>query len=434
MKRMTRFFMAVLTVCYMTQMGWAVSARVAGKVLNGTNQNKPIAGVRVDLVRPGISQTASKVLKSVTTDAAGRFDMGALDLPADEILTTRIERQGFTYEIPAYDGSGQLKKFGLENLNSAALEMTIFDGTTEAPPLTFQVHHVALQTEERDLKCIERIVVQNPSLRTFVGGPDGATIRLNLPLGAQNVELDDAAAPGGKLVKRADGWWVAKPITPDVYQSRNAIIVQYKMPWNRRGIDLSRKLAYPVQFFFIAREEKDRKLIVSAPELTTDKDTPVPIDGQPQMRIVNSKGPSQDGKPVFAKDTLVTMNVSRPLNPLVWAFVAFVAALCLAVPLTLMRTRRGGNSSAGSNVKIAEPQGVASVNRHHYRTVELGQAALLPDRVRSIIEEIAALDDSFEAGDISRNEYMNQRSARKAEALAAMEVDVSAPDASALGK
>lgn len=409
--------------------GSARAEVISGVVINGTNNDRPQAGVPVQIVRPGFEKEPTVILANTKTDAAGRFSVNPSGLRKDDLLTARIPWQGFTYEIPAYDPAGQLKQFGLETVKADALSLTIFDGSTTAPPLSFTVHHVAIATMDRDLKCVERIVVENPSLRTFVGeGPQKITLKLNLPAGAQGVELDPKIR-SGKLVKLGNEYGISLPITPQKYDNRNAVIINYTLPWKRGGIDLSRKLNYPTSFFFMAREEKDKKLIITAPELGIDENQSLPIDGENAVRIVNKKGPSQDGKPVFAAGTEVAMNVSRPTNPLVWAFIGFLAVLALIVPLTFIRTRTPAGEASKGAVKSVEPGSGRSVSHGHYNTTSeaviaeisgSGTALAIPmlnPELKDCLTKIAQLDDEWEAGTIARVPYQEQRAALKNKAL-----------------
>lgn len=382
-------------------------ARVAGTLINGTSR-KPAANVEIELVRPGgLNGQTSATLKKTRSAANGHFDFGPLMLDPNTILTVRVHTPGFDYESPAYDARGQLAQFlppGAKPINSRALEMTIFDSST-AVPLVFTVHHVAISAEDRRLNIVERIVAENHTRTTFVGGPDGATIKLNLPADAHDVELDLAAAPGGKLIKKDDGWWVAKAITPELYGARNAVIVKYHMEYQGGSVDLSRKIGYPVKFFFMVREQKDKDLIIDAPLLSKDQVQQIPIDGKVSDRIVNTKGMPM-GPVTFQPGTLITMRVSRPADPMKWGFVAFVVLLCVTVPGALLLMRRGPGQ------KIAEPAELGSVIG-----AQIEGPLQIDGATQSIIDKIAVLDEQWAAGDIARNEYMRQRTALKAQAL-----------------
>ncbi|HEX8550436.1 MAG TPA: hypothetical protein VF681_02655 [Abditibacteriaceae bacterium] len=402
----------VSTALLFASIAHAEPARVAGRIFNGTaGPNRPAPNITVELVRPGgLQGQTGAVLKTVRTDAAGRFDFGTMNLDPKEILTTRVKTKGFDYETPAYDAAGRLKQFmppDAKPIDPKNVEMTIFDSAVKVP-LVFTVHHVAIEGQDRQINVVERIVVENKTRTTMVGGPDGATIKLNLPPTAHDVELDQEAAPGGKLIKKDDGWYVAKAITPEQYGSRNAIIVKYHIEYQNGFVDLSRKLEYPVKFFFMAREQKDKELKIDAPQLSKDTVQQIPIDGNMQDRLVNSKGQPM-GAPVFTAGTAISMKVSRPTDPMQWGFVGFIAVLCMVVPGVLLLSRRGAKN------KIAEPVAGRSVMAAHRTTEEfpaVSREALSPS-AHAIIEDIAALDELWDAGDISRNEYQTRRAALK---------------------
>lgn len=337
---MKRFFKLQLAAWFVvlicTAMTPAAPLRVAGQVTNGTHNNGPVAGAPVRLLRLDQASGQSQLLKTVKSDKTGRFDLGHFDVKPEDLLFARVEWQGYPYVAPAYVGPSHSHE---ANIKPDKLELRVFDTTKDSPRLSFTVHHVAIESDGSNLKCVERIVVDNPTRRTYIGsGDDGVTIGLALPAGAKDVAVDPSI-PDASLVKIGKVYGVAKPITPSVHNERNAIIVNYTLPWASGGIDLSRRLLYPARFFFVARTESDRKLKIAAEQLGPDQDTSLPLEGGMQTRIVNSIGPSKDSKPVLDAGTMVAINVSRSINPLVWAFVAFVGALCLAVPLTLSTLR-----------------------------------------------------------------------------------------------
>jgi hypothetical protein len=374
-----------------------------------------VAAVPVRLMRLDQATGQSQLLKTSKTDKLGRFSLGRFDVKTEDLLFARVEWQGYPYVAPAYVGASHSHD---ADIKPEKLEMRVFDTTKDTPRLSFTVHHVAIESDGSNLKCVERIVVENPSRRTFLGaGEDGVTIGLSLPADAKDVTLDPSI-PDARLVKIGKVYGVAKPITPSVHNERNAIIVNYTMPWASGGIDLSRRLLYPAKFFFVARTEGDRKLKIAAERLGPDQDTSLPIDGGMQTRIVNSIGPSKDNKPVLDAGTMVAINVSRSINPLVWAFVAFVGALCVAVPMTLLRGRGGRRGDTtetlgATGAKIAEPAPEASVIQRNPTTVGAWPADGLSEarqtQVREWIEKIARLDEEWEAGSIERSEYQNRR-------------------------
>ncbi len=419
----------------------AKPVRVAGRVANMTT-GKGAAGAMVQLL--SFSSHQEKVVKAVRTNAQGQFDFGVLDLAPDDILLARVVWQGYPYEIPAYDGAGRLQeKFNL-TIQPAKLGIEVYDVTTEPPPLSFRAHHLALKTKERTLHCTERIVVENPTRLRFIGqGEQRITVRLNLPPGAREVQLD-AKVKDARLIHTDDGYAVAKPLGPGADLFTNTIILTYLMdwpsglPWARR-LDLSRQVLYPTGFFFVAREEAERSLKVHAPQLSADRNEQLPIGGQIETRIVNMigepQGPMSGGAtsaragPALKPGTRLEIRVEQAINPLFWVFLTFVVALCVVVPLALRSSHRGtgepgselaAETNRGSS-KMTERLPQASVSGGTSKLLEasdrqsekFGSDFAMTDETQVLIHKIARLDDEWEAGAIEAAEYQRQRAAWK---------------------
>jgi hypothetical protein len=404
-------------------------------VINASRNNAAAPNATVQLVRMDEQTAEPKVLKSAKTNAQGDFDLGRIDVPADDLLFARVEWAGYPYIAPAYDGGQQLQGVRVQ---PERLDLPVFDTTTEPPNLGFTVHHVAVKVEGQNLKCIERIVVENTTNKTFVGeGKDGITILPALPKGARDVKLDPRVVDA-KLHKFNSVYGISKPIMPEAAGQRNAVIIEYTMPFTKQGVDLSRRLQYATRFFFVAREESDKELKIEAPKLGPDETQQLPIDGDMQSRIVNVIGSPQAPDAALKPGDEVKIVVSRPTNWLVWAFVGFVGALCAVVPLTMLRRRRppivvtsqddgesvvntsafntsnGATTVSGDAVKIAEPTSGASVNGRIHTAGALASESLeMPSAAREWIEKLARLDEDWEAGKLDREEYQQRRAAWK---------------------
>lgn len=415
MKRLTLFFF--LFVCAMPCR--AATVRFAGRVVNGSRGDAAAKGALVRLIRVDAQGGKSRVLATTKSDARGTFDLGPLLLPDNDLVFTRVEWQGYPYIAPAFDGGKQL---GEVKVSPSALALRVFDTTTEDTPLVMTAQHVAIKTEGQRLKCIERMVVENQSNRTFLGtGKQGITVLLPLPKGAQGVQVDPQSGTDAKLVKIGEVYGVAKPIMPVAAGERNAIIISYTLPWAKGGIDLSRRLQYPVKFFFVAREASDRKLQIEAPRLGRDQEAPVPIGGAMQTRIVNPIGGPMLRAPVLNNGEMISIKVTRPVNVLVWAFVAFVGALFLVVPLALVGTRKGRR--APQIVAPSAPHEVAVKSREPVAQASVIRRILpprMPDEAQVWVDRIAQLDDEWESGSLERDDYLQRRDHAKNEVVSVL--------------
>lgn len=419
---MKKTFSLFLLTALSTQLAFAAPTVISGLAKDGTNANKPLAGATVQLVRPG--DKGKKTTLAVTqTDAAGRFAFPARDYGASELLMASIPHQGFDYWAVAYDGGNKLKSVGID-VKPQKVDLLVFDTSTQPVPLDFKVHHLAIESGEKGLKCVERIVVHNHSRQTLLGvGPRKISVLLDLPKAAKNVRLDPKITDA-KLIETPNGWGVVRPITPDAYGAPNNIIVTYEVEWPpslpwAKAMDLSRKTIYPTKFFFVARTTEDKELKITAPKLSSDAEAPVPIDGQTQTRIVNSIGAPrmpQGGAPMaLPAGQNLQIGISRPVSPLFWGFAAMTLALCLFLPLAMVKPRRKNREP-----KSAEPayEGLVSEQSSAQGAVfpalnGFGTDLALTPASRDLIQKIADLDDQNEAGTIAPGEYQSRRAAWK---------------------
>ncbi len=396
----------------------AAPVAISGIARDGSHKNALLPGAPVQLIQTPDGK-AKTVVDTTTTDAGGRFRFAPRELGKSDLLFANIPHGGYDYTTVAYDGAGNLKQLGL-NVNPQKVELLVFDTTTQpnAAPLDFQVHHLAIKSTPTGLHVIERIVVENPSNLTYLGfGPRHVSVMLNVPKGARNVKIDPKV--NAQMVQTNDGWGIVKPIVPSAYgepRQFNAVIFSYdmdwpsKLPWGKT-VDLSREATNPTKFFFVARQTDDKELQVSAPQLGAEAPMNLPVDGKTETRLVNAVGaPNGDAAGVPAGEML-DVKVSRPVSGLFWGFAGLVGALCLFLPVALLKPKRaerrtGASVSSHTSARGAENAGFAPLNGFAVAPT------LTPDS-RELVQHLADLDDAFEAGQVDEAAYQSQRAAWK---------------------
>jgi hypothetical protein len=415
LKPFGRVFFALMIVSLSANAARAASQRINGIVLNAT-KIKPATGLKVELIRPAVSAAEGSLVATATTDAQGRFEFGNQQVAADELLLVRVAYQGYGYLAAAFDGGQRLKDFGV-TARPDAVQVQVYEATSRSPQLKFTVHHLAIESSEKGIKCIERILVENPSRNTFTGiGPNKGTVLLDIPAGARDMKMD-AKIPG-KLIKTSHGWMATTPIAPAAYVSKNplagpnAIIFEYYIDWPSvlpwaRTVSLSQKVLYPTNFLFVARTSEDKVLQVVAPKLSKDEEQQLPIDGQTETRVVNSIGRPMGDTPALKPEERLDIKVSREVNPLFWAFLSFLVVMCVAVPLALRGSRRA-----------PRPDFVDDDEEVDLPPVAVAASAPVPgDAVRGLVEQIAQLDEDYEGGRIAAADYRSRRAQWKADAV-----------------
>ncbi|RYX84576.1 carboxypeptidase regulatory-like domain-containing protein [bacterium] len=400
----------------------AAPVTISGTARDGSHKNAVLPNATVQLLSSG-KNDARTVIASTTTDAKGKFSFPTRDLSNKELLFANVPHQGYSYWTVAYDGGQRLKQVGI-TVNPQKVDLLVFDTTTQpnAAPLDFQVHHLAIKSTATGLHCIERIVVENPSTLTYLGfGKRKISVLLNVPKIAQNLKLDMPNSDA-KLERTTDGWGIVMPITPAAYGTRNAIIYSYdvawpsKLPW-AKTVDLSREAAYPTKFFFVARETEDKELQINAPLLGPEGPQQLPIDGKTETRIVNSigspmamPGAAQTGPAVPAGQQL-EVKISRPVSSLFWGFAGLVVAMCLFLPVALLKPKRAERRENVSVNSHTSPRGEENAGFSPLNGFAV--APRLDSSSRELVQKIADLDDAFEAKQVDEATYQNQRAAWK---------------------
>lgn len=401
---------------------------IAGIAHDGSHKNAPLAGETVQLIRPG--DNGSRALIATTrTDAAGKFQFPSRQYDPNDLLMANVPHQGYDYSVVAYDGGQKLKRVGI-NVDSSKIELLTFDTTNQpnGAKLDFQVHHLAIKSTPTGLHVIERIVVENLSNQTYLGfGPRKISVLLNIPDIAKNIRLDPKIQ--GKMLRTKYGWGVSMPITPLAYNTQNAIIFSYDVDWPSRWpwgktVNLSREIGYPTKFFFVARETGDKEIKVDAPMLGPEGPQQLPVNGKTETRIVNSIGAPMAGGPTALKaGQMMDVKISRPVSNLFWGFAGLVSAMCLFLPVALLKPKRAERSHAQSVSSHTSARGGA-----HGDFVPLNGFAVAPTLTsssRDLVQRIADLDDAFEASKIDEASYQSQRAAWKKQLIDSL---ASSPD------
>jgi hypothetical protein len=418
MKLYRNFLSVVLLPCLLLVFSCALFAdsMVQGIVVNGSN-NQNVAGIKVQLRRSGDPGKPGKLIATTTSGANGKFTFSVPVSEQGSLLVATATYQGFPYEVPAFDGGQHLSQFNVK-IDPTKVRLPIFETSHSLIPLQMSVSHLNVKSRPGGLSCVEFLIINNPSKKTFLGiGNDKATVLLDLPKGAKNVRLDPQTV-GATLNKRPDGYSITQPIPPTLNTEGTALIVDYdidwpsRLPW-KRSVDLSSEVQYPTKFFFVQRAAEDGALKVTGSKLSGDKSVKMNIDGKPIDSIINAVGDPQGAKTALLPGDQLQIQVSSPINPTFWAFLGFLILLIILIPLSLWRRSASPSPDEMKADKMEEPMNEQSV---YGRTLQSGAAStnwLKTPAAVALIEQIAALDEAFAAGEMEDEEYHSQRDACK---------------------
>jgi len=175
-------------------------------------------------------------IQPLTTDSQLIFD--SVPFQAGRIFFASITHAGAVYRSDMFETG--------EDTTSMQMTVQIFDTTTSDEALLIERIHVLVDFPSPDLaEIVEIFILSNLGDATFVAeNPGETTVSFPLPPGADSISFDDGAI-GQRYVKTADGFGDTVSIPPGsgVYQT----LVYYTLPIQKNTLDFSQLLGYPVR-------------------------------------------------------------------------------------------------------------------------------------------------------------------------------------------
>ncbi|MBI2305039.1 MAG: carboxypeptidase regulatory-like domain-containing protein [Chloroflexi bacterium] len=385
---MKRLFIAPLILFLsITTPSWAADpiGSIKGQLVNGTPQGSSVANQEVTLhTYSGEQETGTTTAK---TDAEGGFQFTDLKTSAQYSYQVTITYQEAEYNSPkvTFDGGE----------NTKPLVMKVYDATDSDSALKVVFSHVIVFPQKGNLSVAEYYTFMNQGDKTYVGRqvitPDNKkeTLRLPVPKNIRQVQyeaglMECCVVPSPGLLSYAMG----------VEPGPTEVLFSYLVPASSGQALIARSLEYPTDRFEVLIQGEE--MTADSPQLTNQG--VVNIEGTRFSRLTGENLP---------KGAQMSVSISGVpggdiQDTLKWAVVA--AALVTTL----------GASSYWWWRRPARPALQPAT-----ATITSSQKALL--------QELADLDDRFEAGSIGQAEYHRLRTQRKTQLLNLMQRQRSGP-------
>ncbi len=354
---------------------------ITGTVTNETT-GEPLAGLTVEL---GVFDTTTLLgQQTAVSDANGLYSFTELDTDPGLAYVVRTDYPaGVPYNT-------DFVSFG-EGETAKELSLAVYETTTEAASLRTDRVHYIVEFESGRALVAELLLFSLDGNRTYTG--DGsAVLRVSLPAGAQNVEID--GDDGSGRFELTDGGFVDKlPLRPGT--NVRQLLFRYSLPYTGSQFDLVHTLAYPAANVNALISDVGQQ--VSSPQLanqgvrSTENGGYHNLLGQnlaagQQVVIRMTNLPTAGGISSAAGTT-----ASGGLNP--WLLAALIGlAAGGALALILLPIVRSRSTAAGAAVTAAAGATQAD-----------------------LVDALARLDLAYEAGELSETTYRDQRLRLKAQ-------------------
>jgi len=363
------------------------SGTIKGKMVNKSAQGDAVAGQTVELIAYDSNGT-EKGRQSTTVAADGTFSFAGLPTTGQNYIATS-KYLGVTY-------ISEEIAFGA-NETAKDVELDVYSTTNDPKVLTVSRSHMIIDVDPANklLTVLEAYVVDVKGDRTYVGGEQKATngqpqtLRLKLPDGATHVQFGDGISED--RASFTDGMVIdTSPVQPGGRQ----VVLSYFVPYSPPDATISRSLEYPVDMVSVVIHDVGQQ--VTSGDLTAAD--PLSVGGENYINLQASNVPA--GKTIAFKLANIPASLPSPAgsglpqNEIVLAVGGLaVVGLGLGVAYPLLRRRRGRGGL------VARPQASETLVWE------------------TLVQEIATLDDEYEAGTLPQDEYQRQRNEKKAQLL-----------------
>ena len=367
---------------------------ITGRVVNGTAGAASPAGLEIVLHVIGSGEEVD--IYRVVTDGDGGFRFEAVVVHSDA-----------TYAVTATYGdvlySSTLDPSGL----GEPVELVVYETARDLADLHVETNVLLIRGTDGDrgsLLAFEVVSLVNEGDQTVV--PDlnrpGLMnfLRFPLPRGTTNLEVS-SDLPGGDVITVDRGFALTAPVSPGPHR----VTYSYRIPYEGSKVELIHSFPMGAETFQLLLAEDTGEL--KDPGILTPQ---APADLEGSSYVVWSAGQLAEGsRLVFTIGDLPGPPLLNRLGdaltegPYLKLGIPSALGTVLAGLLlySLVFRRAGKETLADRSVEAAGA--LPAVNQSQ------SPQALLEDQGRSLMEEIARLDDRFQGGGMVREDYQKRR-------------------------
>jgi hypothetical protein len=347
---------------------------VTGRVVNRTPGSGSPADASVLLITFGRQEQAPLGQRTTQTDGTGSFAFTGVDRDPNLVYLTLTRYADVNYSSDEF--------FELPDAQSVQADIAIYEPTTDDRALQLeQLNLLLLGTNAGMLQFMEMGVLTNTGDRTFVtpNPPDralGRAVRFALPRGALSVQMQLGF---DSVDIRADvgGIQVTSPLPPGQHE----FALSFQLPYTGSSADVTLQLPYPTAAYSIYLPNVGPRLDNSALAAAGSAQ----LGGQSYVLYSASNLP----RTAVAAGQLTGVHGAEVMGP------NQLALLSLGVVIGVLVLGRGS---------------VWYSRRDRRAPTAASDSTADPEQERlELVVRIAALDDRFAAGEVTRAAYQAER-------------------------
>jgi mono/diheme cytochrome c family protein len=352
-----------------TPAGPIAPSTIDGYIATGTPGQTLPASVTEVIFEYQRSRDSMIISQTVPLDAQGRFVITGTQLEHGDVMRARVlyDEIGYFSEVVPFGAA-------------ATLPITIYERSTTASQVRAEVLHIIAVPAENGLQVSEVYVLSNAEPRT-VANPGHPILRIGLPAAATQV-MADSGMPSDVLVASGDNLDFYGSLPPGG-QGSTSIAFSYFLPDGATALD--RPVYFPIELANILVQGNSQTVRVVSDRLTSQGVEN--FEGKPyQLFQAMSIMPGQN----------LPLSVEQAGTPVDWR-IALGVVLVVVGGVGLVLWQRGQKKQPAAAARSPEAQR------------------------ETLIDQIAALDDEFAAGQIDEVNYKAKRGRLKDKLLKLMD-------------
>ncbi|MEZ4510823.1 MAG: c-type cytochrome [Chloroflexota bacterium] len=357
------------------------AATIAGQVVNGST-SATMTGLEATL-RAFTANVEEALTLTAPVGQNGRFSFDLTLIPPDWVYIVSVD----------YNGTRFSSEVGQLDPNQPTLDMpiTVYDATTDPSVVAIDRIHLITEFVGDTIRINELYIFSNraPAIYTGdTGDPAQGTVRLVLPTGAQNVAFQRAFQslssfiPATEMIQTDLGWADTLPLRPG--EGSLNLLVQYELPYES-GLTIAHPLVYDAA-----------QILLLMPDVG--------------VSVADDGGWLAQGSESLSSGAFLTYTQSG-------------LAAGEAVNVTINGRPRVVTDAGGNNLLV----------RNETAELAIGTVALLlslvvvggllwhwqqaattePTTAHTLLQDLAALDDAHDAGELADADYQRQRTELK---------------------
>ena len=349
------------------------SGTITGKVDNGTRGFAVPGGLTVELTRYEESGEDTQFKMNVPLNSNGEFVFTNVPDSIRAMYAPVVVYQGVKYR-------GEMVMLSPEQ-SQATSAITIYEPTNSDSLLRISYHHLLVKPGEGFVAFQEIMVVENPGDRTYIGNSKAAngslrTLFFPLPTGAKQVSLTRGLMTCC-VETTPDGFFDTMEFLP----GRKEFVFSYRLDAPNESLDFIRRASLPTAMFDVI-----------------PVDPTIQISGNGfQTALLEGTQLTRYSRTDLTESETISFTITglsgKPMNLSYVYLIAIAGFLLLAGGYVVFKTRRTPPSPDMPTASSAVPE----------RTED----------PQKLIQEIALLDEAFEANEMEEEEYRIQREALK---------------------